>query len=1410
MTEKNTSLTCLDATCSAPLNAIGESVLLTDANQHIIYVNPAFTRITGYTLDDLQGKRCHVLQGAGTSVQAQADIRVALAAGQPYHGEILNYCKDGAPFWNELTINPVSDSEGMITHFVAVQRNVSAKKAMEAELLIRQELMALKNERDLYQRVTDLIVKEVDAVGAFIAVTDPGKEWLQISAASADQDNLRAALLALTPSCNPAHLPFGMMLSSRAYREKRPIGPENPQNSASMRAIQEKDPVLYQVQAVMAYPIFVQGEEIPAAVLLIGGASAQHFTAPVRQLLAQLTITVGVLLTQLRHHRDMTEAVTFNTLLFNAMGAAAMVINRDGEIVRMNHIAEQFMGCSFDEVKGQAYFWERFIPEAERLAIHNLFERMREHSIPPEYESHWVNRFGEKRLFHWTNTILEDAGGQSEYVITLGMDITDQKVLEQRLQAEAAKNHALLQYASDGIHIVDEQGYLIEASQQFYLMLGYSREEMLGMHVSRWDAEKTADEIQKLIAQELSGQAPQHFETRHRRKDGSVFDVEISGVAIDLQDKKVLFNSARDITQRKVLEASLRDNALRLQRLSDFNVLIAQVSESISTGLDEQRLLQDVCDLSIRYAHLELAVIARPDASGRFQYPAAAGKTAFLDDLLASIDPGIPEGQGAYANVWREEQPLFTGSALSAAFAQPWYERFRHFELRSYAVLPIFRQGRIFGLFALYHSEENIFDHDLSTTLTELAHDISRGLDHIDLMHQERAMFAFNEALLNSLTVGVIVARYPERVIERVNPRTLEIYGASSMADLVGHFAQELFPDTEPYEMVGKFAENILTEGSGMLHDVPYRQLNGTPVYADLSGQKLLAKDGEPERIVWTLVDTTERHYLMDNLSKQSLSDLLTGLPNRRALDVEMERAISRMGRNEKLLAVCMLDLDDFKPVNDTYGHDAGDLVLKIVAQRLQKTLRKTDLVSRLGGDEFVLLVENLEHLDRLKAILDKVVEAIQVPITLEDGQIVCIGLSMGVSIYPFVEGASLLRMADQALYESKAHKEDRLSFWTLYGEHTPQRENQAQKLLHEGGLRVFYQPILGNHGRTIIGIEALARLQDGDGKILSPSEFLPMLSHIDLFDLSRRVLNQALHDLEALVQHMALWVSINIDPQNITDASVVWLRDHIAESKIEPRRIYLEVLEGSNFDDQASALAHLNSLKALGIRLALDDIGSAYSSLLRLKDLPIDKIKLDQGFVRQLAQKPRDLYFVASVLDLANGLGLELVVEGVETDDILDAMMMLGIPSMQGYAIAYPMPFHELRDFLMHAPSHGRTHPTSLLGLYAKQLANHSALKKAILQNPHLVDHQTLADSCACPIHHDLNQLQIPDGDVIHSLHQAYHQAIATMSDLIATTPASDDWGAAGEAHEALQKAIIAEYYRRKSVTGCSVILPA
>ncbi len=554
--------------------------------------------------------------------------------------------------------------------------------------------------------------------------------------------------------------------------------------------------------------------------------------------------------------------------------------------------------------------------------------------------------------------------------------------------------------------------------------------------------------------------------------------------------------------------------------------------------------------------------------------------------------------------------------------------------------------------------------------------------------------------------------------------------------------------------------------------------------------------------------DLKERlRFLQEQEAQIAKTDRLTRLPNRRFLEIQMEQAMARTKRHDRLLAVCMMDLDGFKPVNDTYGHEAGDEVLVALGKRLSEALRKSDFVARLGGDEFVLLVEDLEDLDDLANIVKKIEDTITAPIPLSNGKSVQIGASMGIAIYPFADTDTedkLLRLADQALYESKQNKADRERFWVLFGEdvHKAQR-TPAQQLLDAGALEVWYQPILDSRTRKVVGVEALARLRDTDGTLWPPAKFLPQLQDADFFDLSKEVLTQALADLSTLdAQGCRLWVSVNIDPVSVSEDCITCLREMIAQGSVDPSRITLELLEGSNFEKQNAALEHLQEMHAVGVRLALDDVGSAYSSLLRLKDLPIDEIKLDQGFIRTLENRPQDLHFVAAIQDLAAGLGMNLVVEGVETDDILDAVTVMGASLLQGYAIAKPMPLPELRAFLWRTPSH-QQHPNSLLGLYARQLDNHSTLKKTIRQNPRLGDCITLMDTTTCPVHADIQRLGGDNGGLLDKLHQEYHRALADMDAQLITSPATNDWTNVERAQETLEQAIIGIYCKSKTEDG-------
>jgi len=568
----------------------------------------------------------------------------------------------------------------------------------------------------------------------------------------------------------------------------------------------------------------------------------------------------------------------------------------------------------------------------------------------------------------------------------------------------------------------------------------------------------------------------------------------------------------------------------------------------------------------------------------------------------------------------------------------------------------------------------------------------------------------------------------------------------------------------------------------------------------------LFTEYGQRAGLVVICHDINERKAREEQIQRMVFYDPLTGLPNRRFLETQMEQAMARAARNKRLLAVCMLDLDNFKPVNDSYGHKSGDEVLVTLGKRLPEVLRKSDFVARLGGDEFVLLVEDLADLDDLTKILTKVENTIATPIRLSNGETIELGASMGIFLYPLGNEERrdhVLRFADRALYESKAHKAERERSWMFFGEEREIFRTSTQQLLDAGGLEVWYQPILDIRARRVVGIEALARLRDKDGRILYPGEFLPQLAAEDLTDLSRLVLTQALADLAILdARGWSLWVSFNVTPESFCGQCVPCLQGVIAGSGIDPSRITLEILESSDFLERDSALSVLHEIKALGIRLALDDVGSAYASLMRLKDLPVDEIKLDQCFVRALEARPRDLHFVRIIQDLAMELKVDMVVEGVETADILDALMTTGATYLQGYAISRPIPFAQLQVFLAGYSCPDHDLPKSLFGFYAGTLNSHSAIKKMLMINPSETNSETLGNAKNCRGYGVLHRLGYGDDSHLQRLHDDYHRALGAAAENFTQSFQNPTWNEVETSLEVFLEAIMSERRKRREST--------
>lgn len=509
---------------------------------------------------------------------------------------------------------------------------------------------------------------------------------------------------------------------------------------------------------------------------------------------------------------------------------------------------------------------------------------------------------------------------------------------------------------------------------------------------------------------------------------------------------------------------------------------------------------------------------------------------------------------------------------------------------------------------------------------------------------------------------------------------------------------------------------------------------------------------------------------LVVTLQQQSRRDPLTGLVNRMALDEHIHAALERAQRHQKLMAILMCDLDGFKPVNDTYGHAAGDHLLVTFAQRMQALLREDDVIIRVGGDEFVILLNELERWTDLEIILERISQASEQP-HLINGLEVWVGISIGVTLYPLDDGKprDLLHHADLALYEAKAHKAIRSSPYILYDPSVVQDSNSAlraalrerfHRLIDENHVVVLYQPILDVKKGVIHEVEALARLQEKD-QILTPGEFLPYLAATDRRLLSHNVLDQACRQWkEWKKEGRELIIGVNFEPRDLLEPGIIPMIEEILEKNQMPAdRLMIEVLEGGEFLDAVTARKQLLRLKDLGLKLAMDDMGSAYASLLRLKDYPFDVIKLDQAFSIGLEQRPGDLHFLLSMLDMAKGLGMDMIVEGVESPSVLAAVQTLEVSHIQGYAIAKPLPASMLSTFLMLGP-YGRGHRSHLFAIYAQFLVVARAIRAILAYMPQTINVEALCNPALCPLHDMLNS-----DTVITDLREQLQQLLAQVA---------------------------------------------
>jgi diguanylate cyclase (GGDEF)-like protein/PAS domain S-box-containing protein len=460
--------------------------------------------------------------------------------------------------------------------------------------------------------------------------------------------------------------------------------------------------------------------------------------------------------------------------------------------------------------------------------------------------------------------------------------------------------------------------------------------------------------------------------------------------------------------------------------------------------------------------------------------------------------------------------------------------------------------------------------------------------------------------------------------------------------------------------------------------DTPY------PCWGNIS--VVVDEKNQISHYVAVLSDITERKKAEYELHKLARFDPLTELPNRSFLRERLEQALSRAERNWEQLGVLFLDLDRFKQINDSLGHNVGDRLLQLVGMRLKRCVRKHDTVARISGDEFVIVLEGIPDAQAAAHVAEKILESLVTPMQLE-GNEATVSTSIGISLYPHdgSDSASLLKNADTAMYHAKSEGRNNFQFYAPEMNASAferlRLENALRQAVSKNELELHYQPRFNINDQSIVGAEALLRWRHPTRGMVSPGEFIPVAEETGLIrTLGDWVCQRALQDLAAWLDSDLLpekfRLSINLSPrqlihEDLSERILGIMQTH----QVSAKHLELEITENVLMDHKDRGVAQLEKLEAMGLCVSVDDFGTGYSSMSYLKELPINVLKIDQSFVRDIEGDPQDAAIVRTIIQLAHSLSLEVVAEGVESKGQLDFLRQHGCHLVQGFLLARPMP---------------------------------------------------------------------------------------------------------------------------------------
>jgi len=741
--------------------------------------------------------------------------------------------------------------------------------------------------------------------------------------------------------------------------------------------------------------------------------------------------------------------------------------------------------------------------------------------------------------------------------------------------------------------------------------------------------------------------------------------------------------------EQRVAELAASEEQIR--HLNNMYALLSETNQAIVHLGEPDALFQAVCRTAIERGGLAMAWIGMIDPGSGEIVPVAWNDAC--EGWFARIRPFRIHGSLRTPSEFaaREERVYLCNDFDADSALAPIRYLLSEAGLQSTISLPLRRGGEVVGVLTLFAYQKNYFDSAMSALASEIANDISFALDNFAKEDQLRASEESNRLSSRAIEAaanGIMITRLQQQAtpIIYINPAFERItgYGWSEAIGcdpgiLLRHKDREQFGLSEI-----RAAIRERREGTAVLRN--YRK-DGSLFWNELIIAPVFDASGTATHFVGVINDVTERKQYEQQLEQQNNQDPLTGLASRNLLRDRTEQAITFASYKQRAAALLLIDLDNFKRINDSLGHPFGDKLLRVIGGRIAGCVADRDTVARLGGDEFMVVLPDLPDPQSASPTAIAILRAISQPINIENRQIE-IHASIGVSVFPEDGGDydTLLRNADTAMYHAKDTGRNAFHFYTADMNDQALRrldlEANLRQALERDEFQLHYQIMLDPRSNRATEVEALLRWRGENGQMVMPADFIPLAEETGLIiPIGEWVLKTACWQARRwLDAGLELHVGVNLSARQFRDSNLVTMvRGCIEESGLPPSLLRLEITESVAMDNAREAARIMAELKSIGLGLSIDDFGTGFSSLAYLHRFPIDQIKIDRSFVQDIFRHPGSGVLIHGIIGLARNLHIQTVAEGVETPEQRDFLKTAGCDLMQGYLFSQPLPPEEV-----------------------------------------------------------------------------------------------------------------------------------